>query len=406
MPWRIICSFVALFVLANAQDSGRSHRWDSREPWKNLSDNLIDIDVETERNTVADPTWQDMEEMSGSGSGMDMTDDEDLLGSGSGSGDGMPEIGFTHQTRPVTVKTTTTTSTTTTTPVPTTSKRRSPCQQLRDASQHLSSNYVPTCDSKGDYHILQCRGHMEKGNCWCADLRGREIPGTDLQHDIPDCERGTNLNRCVFQLVWQMRKTVMSSFRPQCTQDGDFESTQCKGHICYCVDQKTGDKVAGTEVFQPDRPVCNGTTPLREVGKDERTETEITLFPPGKPTTPSVDEEVKTRIVINLGGGLDDKEEEEEESEDDNDTSLEVSNETGDGHEPVKQPSSAAMMTQPGILAAIIGGSVVLLLCAILLAMFIIYRMKKKDEGSYPLDEPKKMPNYSYQRAPEKEFYA
>jgi hypothetical protein len=49
---------------------------------------------------------------------------------------------------------------------------------------------------------------------------------------------------------------------------------------------------------------------------------------------------------------------------------------------------------------------VVLLLCAILLVMFIVYRMRKKDEGSYALDEPKKMPNYSYQRAPDKEFYA
>ena len=56
--------------------------------------------------------------------------------------------------------------------------------------------------------------------------------------------------------------------------------------------------------------------------------------------------------------------------------------------------------------AAIIGGAVVVLLCAILFVMFIVYRMRKKDEGSYALDEPKKMPNYSYQRAPDKEFYA
>ena len=56
--------------------------------------------------------------------------------------------------------------------------------------------------------------------------------------------------------------------------------------------------------------------------------------------------------------------------------------------------------------SAIIGGSVVLLLCTILLVMFIVYRMRKKDEGSYALDEPKLMPNYSYQRAPDKEFYA
>ena len=57
----------------------------------------------------------------------------------------------------------------------------------------------------------------------------------------------------------------------------------------------------------------------------------------------------------------------------------------------------------------IIGGSVVVLLCLVLLVMFIIYRMKKKDEGSYPLDEPNRRNlNYNYVRAPkcEKEFYA
>lgn len=54
----------------------------------------------------------------------------------------------------------------------------------------------------------------------------------------------------------------------------------------------------------------------------------------------------------------------------------------------------------------IIGGSIVLLLCVVLLVMFIVYRMRKKDEGSYPLDEPRKAPNYNYVRAPEKEFYA
>ena len=34
-------------------------------------------------------------------------------------------------------------------------------------------------------------------------------------------------------------------------------------------------------------------------------------------------------------------------------------------------------------------GAVVGLLCAILCVMFVVYRMRKKDEGSYALDEPK-----------------
>lgn len=67
----------------------------------------------------------------------------------------------------------------------------------------------------------------------------------------------------------------------------------------------------------------------------------------------------------------------------------------------------ASFFAQPGILAAVIGGAVVGLLCAILLVMFIVYRMRKKDEGSYPLDEPKRSPTVnSYTRNTNKEFYA
>lgn len=51
------------------------------------------------------------------------------------------------------------------------------------------------------------------------------------------------------------------------------------------------------------------------------------------------------------------------------------------------------------------GGAVVGLLCAILVVMFIVYRMRKKDEGSYPLDEQKRPSNPNY-RGNNKEFYA
>jgi len=67
----------------------------------------------------------------------------------------------------------------------------------------------------------------------------------------------------------------------------------------------------------------------------------------------------------------------------------------------------ASFFAQPGILAAVIGGAVVGLFCAILLVMFIVYRMRKKDEGSYALDEPKRSPTVnSYTRSSNKEFYA
>ena len=39
--------------------------------------------------------------------------------------------------------------------------------------------------------------------------------------------------------------------------------------------------------------------------------------------------------------------------------------------------------------------------------MLIVYRMRKADEGSYSLNEPKRSPNvHSYLKAPTREFFA
>jgi len=72
-----------------------------------------------------------------------------------------------------------------------------------------------------------------------------------------------------------------------------------------------------------------------------------------------------------------------------------------------KSEDRQTFFAQPGILAAVTGGVVVGLVCAILVVMFIVYRMRKKDEGSYALDEPKRSPTAnSYNRGNNKEFYA
>ncbi|XP_023318002.1 syndecan [Trichogramma pretiosum] len=72
---------------------------------------------------------------------------------------------------------------------------------------------------------------------------------------------------------------------------------------------------------------------------------------------------------------------------------------------------TSSFFAQPGVLAAIVGGAVVGLLCAILVVMFIVYRMRKKDEGSYALEEPRRSPaTNSYPKvgvhANNREFYA
>jgi len=57
--------------------------------------------------------------------------------------------------------------------------------------------------------------------------------------------------------------------------------------------------------------------------------------------------------------------------------------------------------------SGIVGGIVIGMLSAILLVMFIIYRMRKKDEGSYALEEgPRKSPSHAYTRVSSREFFA
>jgi syndecan 2 len=53
----------------------------------------------------------------------------------------------------------------------------------------------------------------------------------------------------------------------------------------------------------------------------------------------------------------------------------------------------------------VIACGVVGFLCALFLVLFIAYRMKKKDEGSYALGMAK-VPPSAYQKQPPKEFYA
>ncbi|XP_058475302.1 syndecan-2 [Solea solea] len=57
------------------------------------------------------------------------------------------------------------------------------------------------------------------------------------------------------------------------------------------------------------------------------------------------------------------------------------------------------------VLAAVIAGGVIGFLFAIFLILLLVYRMRKKDEGSYDLGE-RKPAGTAYQKAPTKEFYA
>lgn len=57
------------------------------------------------------------------------------------------------------------------------------------------------------------------------------------------------------------------------------------------------------------------------------------------------------------------------------------------------------------LITAVIAGGVIGFLFAIFLILLLVYRMRKKDEGSYDLGE-RKPSCAAYQKAPTKEFYA
>ncbi|XP_047460719.1 syndecan-2 [Mugil cephalus] len=76
----------------------------------------------------------------------------------------------------------------------------------------------------------------------------------------------------------------------------------------------------------------------------------------------------------------------------------------GSPQEPV-EVRTENLFQRTEVLAAVIAGGVIGFLFAIFLILLLVYRMRKKDEGSYDLGE-RKPSGAAYQKAPTKEFYA
>ncbi|XP_072129110.1 syndecan-2 [Mobula birostris] len=76
-----------------------------------------------------------------------------------------------------------------------------------------------------------------------------------------------------------------------------------------------------------------------------------------------------------------------------------------DGDDVSAEKHAESLFQRTEVLAAVIAGGVIGFLFAIFLILLLVYRMRKKDEGSYDLGE-RKPPTAAYQKAPTKEFYA
>lgn len=342
-------------------------------------DTVVDLTTEAPKSDDKDDYYIDNKGTS---------DDEDDDLEGSGSGDGVVEETIV----PVTVKPVDASRTTT-------KKQMTPCENLRNSALLGGSSFKPVCDIDGSFKKQQCMVDIAwKGeNCWCVDPHGIEISGTRMKSPKkPDCLFGENLSTCVFQLV-QHSQGLLGEYKPKCTLEGEYETIQCQGSECWCVDA-IGDVISGTITDKPNIPKCPSDTTPEPV---KTTKPKVKPIPeaeePGY-TVPEDSKEDISNVIVNIGPEipLDSEENDLEEQE-------EETNSVGESYATMRH--NEPVLAQPGLLAAIIGGAVVGLLCMVLLVMFVVYRMRKKDEGSYPLDE-QKYQNYSYTKAPDKEFYA
>ncbi|XP_034515759.1 syndecan-1 [Ailuropoda melanoleuca] len=74
---------------------------------------------------------------------------------------------------------------------------------------------------------------------------------------------------------------------------------------------------------------------------------------------------------------------------------------------PVDHEASQGLLDRKEVLGGVIAGGLVGLIFAVCLVGFMLYRMKKKDEGSYSLEEPKQANGGAYQKpSKQEEFYA
>uniref|UniRef100_A0A8D2DZL2 Syndecan n=1 Tax=Sciurus vulgaris TaxID=55149 RepID=A0A8D2DZL2_SCIVU len=85
--------------------------------------------------------------------------------------------------------------------------------------------------------------------------------------------------------------------------------------------------------------------------------------------------------------------------------------EPGPRNQPPEDPgatgASQGLLNRKEVLGGVIAGGLVGLIFAVCLVGFMLYRMKKKDEGSYSLEEPKQANGGAYQKpTKQEEFYA
>lgn len=262
-------------------------------------------------------------------------------------------------------------------------------------TNHMQPSYrqadtIDIDDNKGDF--------WEGSSDYSGDGYDDDEDRSNDDDDDDDGNGSGGPTECELLRTRLNEEGTIGLYIPRCTETGQFQPKQCHYNTgqCWCVDE-AGLRIDGSQRLydEPmDCPYVKSTpTPRGPILIDRKP-------PQSRPNTPAPDhrddtEDFYDSSETNEGKGPSDS---KPKGAADPVTTRKPDTEGGSGDRMRGKPAVRIIM-EPGILAGIIGGAVVGLLCTVLLMMFIVYRMRKKDEGSYALDDPK-------QKARDREFFA
>ncbi|XP_053664762.1 thyroglobulin-like [Anopheles marshallii] len=128
------------------------------------------------------------------------------------------------------------------------------------STYHVPANiidWVPQCDSRGQFAPKQCRGDRINGRCFCYSAGGKRIFGWSWRNGAQNMTCACSRRRAELEAEGRIDVTL------HCTQNGNYEELQCDQDVCWCADAKTGTQKPGTRAVSAELwtllPCYNGT---------------------------------------------------------------------------------------------------------------------------------------------------
>lgn len=106
------------------------------------------------------------------------------------------------------------------------------------STRHVSEKVLwkPECDSRGEFQAKQCRGDRLLGRCFCYSATGQRIFGWQW------LGKAENMTCACSRLRSDLEAAGRQDVTLHCAADGNFETLQCDGGVCWCADPKTGER--------------------------------------------------------------------------------------------------------------------------------------------------------------------